>query len=57
MFLSSKSLLNVDTNDKLTIKVKGLTKDVLNNLSFDDIESLLTRNHIIEFKQNNGLDQ
>lgn len=50
VFLAPK-VYALETNDKTIIKVKGLTHEEINKLSFNDIEALLIKDSSKEFNQ------
>jgi len=51
VFLAPKVYSFITTNDELIIKVKGLTKEILPDLSFDKLEQLLIKDSSLELTQ------
>jgi hypothetical protein len=51
VFLAPKVYALITENDEEVIKVKGLTKEVISKLSFNDLEGLLIKDSTREFNQ------
>ena len=51
VFLAPKVYGLITTEGETIIKVKGLTKDAVKNVTVDDLESLLVRDSVLKYKQ------